>query len=170
MPPERDRIERALDAYGASLRRLARAYAHDEAGADDLMQEIAIALWDALPSFRGECSERTFVFRVARNRALTHRYRRRRTTESLEAAQAIADPAPLADEEVERHSQRDLLMRHVQRLPEGLRSVVVLRLEGMNDAEIAEVLGISAGNVAVRLTRARAALRSSMTSPAGAIP
>ena len=60
-------------------------------------------------------------------------------------------------------------MRHVQRLPESLRSVVVLRLEGMHDAEIAEVLGITAGNVAVRLTRARAALRSSMTSPAGAV-
>lgn len=156
-----------LEEYGPALRRLARAYAVDDAGIDDLMQEIAIALWDALPTFRGECSERTFVFRVARNRALTHRYRLRRTTESLDAAEAVADPAPRADEEAERHSQRELLMRHVQRLHEGLRSVVVLRLEGMNDAEIAEVLGISLGNVGVRLTRARAALRSTLTAPAG---
>jgi RNA polymerase sigma-70 factor (ECF subfamily) len=31
-----------------------------------------MALWNALPSFRGDCPERTFVFRVAHNRALTH--------------------------------------------------------------------------------------------------
>lgn len=167
MLPE-SHIERVLDEHGGALRRLARAYALDDASVDDLMQEIAIALWDALPAFRGECSERTYVFRVARHRALTHRHRHRRTTEPLDAAEMVADPAPLADEAAEQLAQRELLIRHVQQLPEGLRSVVVLRLEGMHDAEIAEVLGISAGNVAVRLTRARAALRSTMTAPAGA--
>jgi RNA polymerase sigma-70 factor (ECF subfamily) len=162
-------IERVLHEHGQALRRLARAYAWDDAGVDDLMQEIAIALWDALPAFRGECSERTYVFRVARHRALTHRHRHRRATEPLAAAERVEDPAPLADEAAERHAQHEVLMRHVQQLPEGLRSVVVLRLEGMHDAEIAEVLGLSAGNVAVRLTRARAALRSAMTPATGTL-
>lgn len=170
-PESRDaRLVQTLDEHGVALRRLARAYAIDDISADDLMQEIAIALWDALPSFRGECSERTFVFRVARNRALTHRHRHGRIAQSLDDAETIADPAPGADVAVEQRSQHELLMRHVQGLPETLRSVVILRLEGMNDLEIAEVLGITAGNVAVRLTRARTALRSAMLAPAGQQP
>jgi len=163
------RLERVLGEHGDALRRLARAYSRDEASVDDLVQEIAIALWDALPTFRGDCSERTFVFRVARNRALTYRYRHRRSSEPLDAAHEVADPTPGADETVAEGAERDRLMRHVQQLPESLRAVVVLRLEGLSDGEVAEVLGITSGNVAVRLTRARAALRSAMTMHPGAI-
>lgn len=161
------RLERVLAEYGEALRRLARAYAGDGAGVDDLLQEIAIALWDALRLFRGDCSERTFVFRVARNRAITYRHRNRRLVISLDAARDVEDPAPRADEATEQRALREDLMRQVQRLPETLRAVVVLRLEGLSDAEIGDVLGISAGNVAVRLTRARVALRSAMTQKAG---
>lgn len=175
MPPDhRDRdashvarLERVLEEYEDALRRMARAYAGEGAGVDDLLQEIAIALWDALPTFRGGCSERTFVFRVARNRAITYRYRNRRSAVPIDAAHDVVDPSPRADEATEQDAQRAELMRHVQRLPETLRAVVVLRLEGLSDAEIGDVLGISVGNVAVRLTRARATLRSAMTDRVG---
>jgi RNA polymerase sigma factor (sigma-70 family) len=63
---------------------------------------------------------------------------------------------------VERASERARLLRAVPELPETLRGVVVLRLEGLNDREIADVLGVSPNNVAVRLTRARDALRRRM--------
>ena len=46
----------------------------------------------------------------------------------------------------------------MQALPIGLRQVVVLTLEGLSNAEVADIVGISENNVAVRLTRARAAL------------
>ena len=55
----RAQLEKLLAEHGASVRRVARAYAAAPAEAADLAQEIAIALWHALPSFRGECSERT---------------------------------------------------------------------------------------------------------------
>src|SRR5207344_166101 len=45
--------------------------------------EIAVALWHALPTFRGGCAERTFVIRVAHNRALTHVARRRASGEEI---------------------------------------------------------------------------------------
>lgn len=161
------RLERVLAEYGGALRRLACAYSSGSAGVDDLLQEIAIALWDALPLFRGDCSERTFVFRVARNRAITHRHRNRPSGISLDAAHDVEDPVPRADEAAEQRALREELMQHVQRLPETLRAVVVLRLEGLSDAEAGDVLGISAGNVAVRLTRARTALRAAMTQQVG---
>ena len=65
-----------------------------------------------------------------------------------------------------RRISREELLAVVQRLPGLHRDVVVLSLEGLSNGEIGQVLGISEGNVAVRLTRARAALRSTLTREA----
>ena len=62
------RFDALLEAHGPSLARLAASYARRASEHDDLFQEIAFAIWRALPGFRGECSERTFVFRIAHNR------------------------------------------------------------------------------------------------------
>jgi hypothetical protein len=58
-----------MKTYGPALGRVVASYARPS-DQDDLAQDIAVALWNALPSFRGDCSERAFVFRVAHNRAL----------------------------------------------------------------------------------------------------
>jgi RNA polymerase sigma factor (sigma-70 family) len=71
-------FDRLLAENGPALARLAASYTRTAADRDDLLQEIAIALWRAWPKFRGECSTRTFLFRVAHNRAISHVYRRRR--------------------------------------------------------------------------------------------
>jgi len=159
-----ERLERLLRDYGGALSRICAAYERDAVERDDLWQEIAYALWRALPGFRGDCSEKTFVYRIARNRALTHRFRNRRATYPLSDAETLPDPGPATDAAAERGSERAQLLATVRRLPEGLRAAVVLRLEGLDDQEIAEVLGITVNNAAVRLTRARDALRRLMQS------
>ena len=155
-------FERVVSAYGAALGRLAAAYERDQHEREDLLQDILFALWRALPSFRGECSERTFVYRVAHNRALTYRRQARPRGEMLEHAAAVpdwrADPAEHADA-VQR---REHLLDAIRRLPYGYRQVVTLRLEDLSNAEIAEVLGVNENTVAVRLTRARKALADLM--------
>jgi RNA polymerase sigma factor (sigma-70 family) len=156
------RFERILRKYGDAMARICAAYERDPGERSDLWQDMAFAIWTALPGFRGACSEKTFVYRVARNRALTQRFRRKLATTTLSEATDHADPRSGADEAVERASERARLLRAVPELPETLRGVVVLRLEGLNDREIADVLGVSPNNVAVRLTRARDALRRRM--------
>jgi hypothetical protein len=49
-----------LRAHAGILHRVAVSYARSATERDDLLQEIALALWTALPNFRGECSERSF--------------------------------------------------------------------------------------------------------------
>jgi RNA polymerase sigma-70 factor (ECF subfamily) len=159
------RFERVLREYGPALSRLALGYETVAGVREELMQEIALALWQALPHFRGECSERTFVYRVAHNRALTHAARRRPAHQSLdELPEPLepADPAPRPDEQAAAASRHDWLMSAVQRLPLAYRQVVMLTLEDLSNTEIAEVLGIKANNVAVRLNRARKALRRAL--------
>ena len=57
---------------GPRSRHLALAFSYEAVASvrEELVQEIALAIWQALPRFRGECSERTFVFRIAHNRGL----------------------------------------------------------------------------------------------------
>jgi len=70
-------LGRVLNTYAAALSRLAASYESRSALREELLQDIAFALWRALPSFRGEASEKTFVLRIATNRALSHLAARR---------------------------------------------------------------------------------------------
>jgi RNA polymerase sigma-70 factor (ECF subfamily) len=155
-------FERVVLAYRGALRRLAAAYEPDAHEQEDLVQDILFALWRALPSFRGECSERTFVYRVAHNRALTHRRHARQRGEALERAEAVADPRSNPAERAEAVQRREYLLDAIRRLPPAYRQVVTLRLEDLSNAEIAEVLGVSENTIAIRLTRARKALAELM--------
>jgi RNA polymerase sigma factor (sigma-70 family) len=154
------RFERLLEGNRASLGRLAFSYTNTAADREDLLQDIAMALWQALPRFRGECSERTFVYRIAHNRALTALARRRPLHHPVEAESV--DPVPLVEAALAEQQESTRLAEAVRRLPLPYRQVVVLVLEGLEYGEIAEVLGISESNVGVRLNRARPLLRQMM--------
>lgn len=152
-----ERYVRIREEYGPALARVVRSYARSDSDGDDLAQDIALALWNALPRFRGECPERAFVLRVAHNRGLNHLWRRR-SPESLPSE--LEDPTPHPDVQTQRREDVDRLFAAIRSLSPPLRQVLTLALEELPHAEIAAALGISEGNVAVRLSRARAALRS----------
>jgi RNA polymerase sigma factor (sigma-70 family) len=159
------RFDRILREHGPALSRLAFGYEKREAVRQELVQEIGLAIWQALPRFRGECSERTFVFRIAHNRGMTHAVRRRPGDEPLESLSENlhpADPRPDPGEQVAETRRRDWLRAAVRRLPLLHREAIMLLLEDCSVAEIAEILGISENNVAVRLTRARKALKQAL--------
>src|SRR5438045_4607429 len=67
-----------MGAYAAAMRRLCTAYTHTTPDGEDLFQEIFLAVWRALPGFRGESSTRTWLYRIAHNVALTWQARDRR--------------------------------------------------------------------------------------------
>jgi RNA polymerase sigma-70 factor (ECF subfamily) len=152
---ERAAYEDLLRRYLPALRRLAWSYAREQS--DDLLQEIALGLWTALPRFRGDSSERTWLYRVAHNTAISfmassqRRANREQAGEPPDMAAPAANPESTAIEE----QRRARLHAAVEELPLVDRQIVVLHLEGLSAAEIEAVTGLSAGNVAVRLTRAR---------------
>jgi RNA polymerase sigma factor (sigma-70 family) len=152
-------LERVIREHGALLARVARGYADNAHDADDLMQEIWTALWRALPRFRAEASERTFVLRVAHNRGISFAIARRRFASLGEAAE-ISDPEPIAETRVIAAERRDRLFDAIRRLPDTQREAIMLQLEGLSQREIAQLQGTSESNAGVRLTRARKALRA----------
>jgi RNA polymerase sigma-70 factor (ECF subfamily) len=149
--------------FGPSLGRLASAYEADPQRREDLLQDIRLATWMALPRFRGDSSPRTFVFRIAHNRGLTHVWRRRnsnlpQTIEGLE----LQDPRTGPEEIAIKNLNQKLFINAIRSLPIPMMQVMTLALEELPHKEIASILGTNENNVAVRLNRARALLRQKL--------
>lgn len=149
-----------FDQYGAPLARLASSYARARGEQDDLFQEMMIALWKALPTYRGDCSERTYVYRIAHNRAISYLARRRPLAAGLDEEAELPATAPTPEQALSSEEEAARLAGAVARLPVGHREVVALALEGLSYREIADVLGLTESNVGARLTRARLQLRA----------
>jgi len=158
-----ERFHQLLSANGPALLRLAGSYTNNSGDRDDLFQDIALAIWQALPRFRGESSERTFIFRIAHNRAISYLAQRRRLTPAEDIE--IPDPRPNPEGGFAKEQQEARLVAAIHDLPVEYRQVITLTLEGMSYTEIAEILGIGESNVGVRLNRARQMLRRALEVP-----
>ncbi len=145
-----------VDRFGPALRRLVRGYEAQPVHQEELLQDILLALWRALPSFRGEASLRTFVFRVAHNTAIRHVHKaaRDRTEPGLMDDDTRVE-APAHEAALDRQTQRARLADAIRRLPDLDREVVLLSLEGLSHRDIGEVTGLTATHVGTRLSRAR---------------
>jgi RNA polymerase sigma-70 factor (ECF subfamily) len=152
------RFHELLSSNGPALLRLARSYTNNSSDRDDLFQDTALAIWQALPRFRNESSERTFVFRIALNRAITFLAQRRHST-PMNADLDVPDTRPNPENEFSRDQEESRLAGAIRGLSIEYRQVITLTLEGLSYAEIADVLGIGESNVGVRLNRARQMLR-----------
>ncbi len=148
-----------VSEHGPLIRRIARSYEANRALVDEMVQEILLALWEALPRFRGDSELRTFVVKIAHNRAITHVSKEARRPRSVELDERLPDPETTPDEAAEQDEARGRLERAVAQLPLGQRLVVTLALEGFSPDEIAQVLGIQVSAASVRLHRAKTSLQ-----------
>ena len=157
--PSFEQIERE---FGPMIRRVAFSYEANAALADELVQDMWLALWRALPAFRGESSLRTFVARVATYCAITHVRNSIRVPRLAELSEDIAACGPDPEHQAISQDQQARLISAVRSLPLPLKQVALLTLEGLKPPEIAEVLGITANAVAIRLSRAKEILRQKL--------
>jgi RNA polymerase sigma-70 factor (ECF subfamily) len=137
-----------LTTHGAALRRIARVYGAAQGEEDDLHQEILLQLWRGLPSFRNDAGPGTWLYRVALNTALTWR-----RTATRRARNDSASPVRPAASAGAPRSEAAILAEFLDSLGAVDRSVLLLHMEGLSYPEIAEVVGLSAGAVGVRLHR-----------------
>ena len=156
---ERDEGYRgAVDRFGPALDRLARAYEADPETRRDLLQDIHFAIWRSLGTFDGRCSLRTWIYRVAHNTATSHitrafRLRRPQFVTLDELSAEPAGPEPPADEALDHRRTLDRLYALVRKLDPLDRQVIVSYLEGIEAAEIAEIVGTSPGAIGMKVHR-----------------
>lgn len=154
------------------MRALGRRMLRDDALADDCVQEAFIKAFRKIDGFEGRSSLKTWLHRITVNEALMKLRALKRLAEQPidellpefdDTACRIEAPWPYlasAEEIVERKSTRALVLAAIGELPDNYRIVLQLRdIEELETSEVAELLGLSEGNVKVRLHRARAALK-----------
>ena len=153
---QEQRYAEAAAAFGPALGRLARAYERDPDKRRDLLQEIHVALWRSLARFEGRCSLRTWVYRVAHNTATSKVLRPQTNAPSIVALDDNLESVAAAASEEEVLDRRRALERlHglISRLRPLDRQVMLLYLEQLDGASIAEITGLSAANVATNVRR-----------------
>jgi len=150
-----DLYREAAAEFGAALDRLAKAYELDPEKRRDLLQEIHFALWRSFATYDARCSLRTWIYRVAHNTATTQVVRRRRAYSVLISLEELddlaADDRSHADVDQRQASERLSLL--IQKLKPFDRQVIISYLEGMDAASTAEITGLSAANVAMKIHR-----------------
>ena len=148
-----------LNRHQSVLRRVCRIYADSPEDREDLFQETVYQLWRSYPSFRGESSTGTWMYRVALNTAISAL--RRKTKANLEVAlEAGLAQVPAPDPSVGEAGRIDQLYRMIRRLNQVDRALVLLYLEDLSYKELASILGLSESNVGVKLNRIKAKLQS----------
>ncbi len=153
--------QQAMRSYGLQLSRFMCGYEQVPGRRDELQQELLLAIWQSLAGFRGDCSLRTWVYRVAHNVGARHvgfnlRQADRQCLE-LDAAELLADEHADMDR-VDRNIDLERILALVHRLRPLDREVMLLYLEDLDAMAIGEVTGLSARNVATKIHRIKVLL------------
>jgi RNA polymerase sigma-70 factor (ECF subfamily) len=156
--------EQAFEAlygrYRCRLYTFILRYVQDEALAEDLFQEAFLRLLQAAPRWRPQARLSTWLYRVALNLCIDESRKTREVGLSDEAAGAIAGREPGPQEALETAEAAAWLRARVAELPAGQRAVLLLRVyAGLEEREVAEIVGCPVGTVKSRLYHALRKLR-----------
>lgn len=163
---------RAFDAivhrYQDRVYTLCRRWLGHPEGAEEITQEVFLALFRSLPNFRGDARLSTFVFKVTLNHCRNHRlYRQRRAWGRHEALgprpeeedrpeRQVADETARTDAPSDTREAQALVAEALRHLDEDHRQILLLRdVEDLSYEEIGEILDLPGGTVRSRIHRAR---------------
>lgn len=175
-----------VEQYHGRLLRLALLFVSDRANAEEVVQDTWLAVLTGLRSFEGRSGLKTWIFSILTNRAKTRGQRDKRSVPfSAQGGQGAEDGPAVApsrftpsgswsappeqwdDDTPERlllrHETRALIDQVIAGLPPGQRAVVTLRdVEGLDAAEVCNILELAETNQRVLLHRARARIRTAL--------
>lgn len=149
--------EKIIEDFWPRLARIAASYEQIPQLQQELVQEMGMAIWQALSSFRGDSSLDTFLYRIAHNVAVSHikKQVKQITTTNEEYSAPSAQSLEQTTSDNQSVAQ---LMSAIRQLPLEQRQVVTLYLDGVKQKDIAEVLGMTENNIGVRINRAKQSL------------
>jgi RNA polymerase sigma-70 factor (ECF subfamily) len=159
---DRDAFGRLVLEHALAARRIAYTVVGSWEEAEDIVQDAALAAWQAVQRYDPERPFRPWFLRIVSNAALDHARRQRvRRTEALTEAERHHGPTP--EDTAEHAVLRERLGRALGTLPERQRiAVVMFDVEGYSHADIATSLGVPEGTVRSYVFHARRALRRAL--------
>lgn len=155
MKREKEQEKEFMDMVRVNERiifKVASFYVSSDQPISDLYQEIVINLWKAYPNFRGESKPSTWIYRIALNTCVTFYRRSKNKPTYVDIVADIPDIDDKSDDIKE-------LYRLISKLGKIERALVLLYLDEKSYKEIAEITGLSATNVATKLSRIKEKLK-----------
>jgi len=143
--------------YSGIIIKICRAYTDSQEDFEDYYQEVCLQVWRSKDQFRGESKWSTWVYRLSLNICLTmikkKNNNRQHTVSDYNVPESTEDNHAFSDELL------NLLYNAIKKLSEIDRAVILLYLEERPYKEIAEIIGSSHNNIAVRITRIKERLK-----------
>jgi RNA polymerase sigma-70 factor (ECF subfamily) len=165
-------VEEFVDRYGARIYRLTRRLLDDTRDAEEVTQDILLAVVEKIRTFKGEAAFSSWIHRIAANAAHDRlRSKRSRPEISLESfpplfdedgrhAQPVLDWSDRLDDPAVAAETRHAIEGAIGRLPAEHRTAILLHdVEGLSNEEVAATLGLTVAAVKSRVHRARLFLR-----------
>jgi RNA polymerase sigma factor (sigma-70 family) len=168
---EKELFELLLRRYNQTLYRVIRSYLKQHDDVQDAMQNAYLKAFDKLSQFRGDASFSTWLLRIGINEALQRLNTVKKSKlvfldsfqETNNNLTQISDKNMNPERAFIRNEAKQLLEQAIDKLPEKYRVVYVLKeIEGIESAQVQEILGLTEANVKVRLHRAKKILKESL--------
>ena len=137
-----------IEEHKGIILKVVNLYADDLEDRKDLYQEIVFQSWSAYARFEGNSKFSTWLYRISLNVALTFLNKHKKTARFKEnsAFETAYEPPELSE-------RMDFLYRAIKQLTEIDRSIIMLHLDGFENTEISEMMGLSKTNTNVKLHR-----------------
>jgi RNA polymerase sigma-70 factor (ECF subfamily) len=159
-----------IERYETKVYSLALKMLRNPEDAEDVLQDTFLRAYRGLKSFKGHSTFSTWIYRITANSALMKLRKKQLPTVSIEDADEretpinIADWAPGPVEQLLNQETQEAMADAIEALPAEFRQVFVLReVEGLSNADVAEILDLSVAAVKSRLHRARLKIRNHLS-------
>ena len=143
-----------MQEFKPLLFKITRVYGAETNEEEDLFQEIVIQVWKSIDNFKRQCSPHTWIYRVSLNTAIKWSARSKKPKTEL-----LVSGKPLIASKAEIDPKLEWLYHEISLLDSIDRSLTMLMLDGFSYKEMAEILGITASNVGVKINRIKKRLQ-----------
>ena len=159
-----------IERYETKVYSLALKMLRNPEDAEDVLQDTFLRAYRGIKAFQGYSTFSTWIYRITANSALMKLRKKKLPTVSIDDADErevpinIADWAPGPVEQLLNEETRQAMSEAIDALPAEFRQVFVLRdVEGLSNADVAEILDLSVAAVKSRLHRARLKVRNHLS-------
>lgn len=160
-PSAEQTFQKILQDYKALVFKVAQLYTTNTNDRNDLLQEIAIQLYQAMPKYNHSVKLSTWIYRIALNVSISY-LRKEQTRSKINQPLLHEHTLEIEPDTSAKKQQIQLLYQAVSQLKEIDKAIIILYLDGEPQAEIAQILGLSVSNVSTKINRIKEQLKTIM--------
>lgn len=149
-PDKEKEFEEAIDKYGGLITKICYYFSSDPEEFKDLRQEVFYYIWKGLDHFRNESKISTWIYRVCFNTCISYRRKENKSQKSISIEEITDLPDNSEKFDVENYNR---MHEMIKQLNFQDRALILLWLDEKSYEEIADLMGMTRNNVAVRLKR-----------------